>query len=300
MDVLDADAGRFFRSPHQVWKASSTASKGRPTTQNIRWRCRSQQCLVWDRRGGTSVLGTVFSVSLSGSETILHNFIGNADGENPSAGLEVVNGLLYGTTQKGGRDRHSCSGGGCGTVFKISRSGTEEILYRFRGYPDDGSNPNGYLTFWTANSMGRRKLMQVDTKEPYFESHRKPGAIDSLMLRSKADEELRFQPLRAKQLFGCGNALRLRRIAVADERRARRAGARSPQAPPRTTYKSLYSFGKRFWRAEPKAALVEVNGTLYGTTFAGGSTKCIGGYGIVFTITPTGKEKVLYRFRGGR
>ena len=42
-----------------------------------------------------------------------------------------------------------------------------------------------------------------------------------------------------------------------------------------------------------------MNGTLYGTTFAGGSTKCNGGCGIVFMITPSGKEAVVYRFRGG-
>ena len=104
--------------------------------------------------GGTSVLGTVFSVSLSGNETILHNFTGGSDGENPSAGLEVVNGLLYGTTQGVGNDRGSCSGGRCGTVFKISASGTEQVLHRFRGYPGDGNDPNGYLTILDGKLYG--------------------------------------------------------------------------------------------------------------------------------------------------
>ena len=73
-----------------------------------------------------------------------------------------------------------------------------------------------------------------------------------------------------------------------------------PQSLARPNYRTLYSFGKRFSGGRvPKSALLDVNGTLYGTTFAGGSTKCIGGCGIVFTITPSGKEKVLYRFRGG-
>jgi len=73
-----------------------------------------------------------------------------------------------------------------------------------------------------------------------------------------------------------------------------------PQAPASTSYKSLYSFGKRSSDGqEPKAALIDVNGTLYGTTFAGGSIACAGGCGIVFTITSSGKDTVLYRFGGG-
>ncbi|MFY9710872.1 MAG: choice-of-anchor tandem repeat GloVer-containing protein [Candidatus Cybelea sp.] len=92
--------------------------------------------------GGTSGLGTVFSVNLSGDETILHNFTGGADGANPS-GLVAVNGFLYGTTQGGG-ENVNCSG--CGTVFKMSTSGEEQVLYSFGGYPIDGSAPSANLS----------------------------------------------------------------------------------------------------------------------------------------------------------
>ena len=95
--------------------------------------------------GGTAGLGAIFFVTLSGGETILHNFTGGTDGANPSAGLEAVNGLLYGTTQGGGGRGTCYSEPGCGTVFGISTSGTEQVLYRFGGSPD-GNNPNGYLT----------------------------------------------------------------------------------------------------------------------------------------------------------
>lgn len=67
-----------------------------------------------------------------------------------------------------------------------------------------------------------------------------------------------------------------------------------------TGYTVLHSFGKRYSGGqEPKAALIDVNGTLYGTTFAGGSTACVGGCGVVFKITPFGKETTLYRFGSG-
>jgi uncharacterized repeat protein (TIGR03803 family) len=72
-----------------------------------------------------------------------------------------------------------------------------------------------------------------------------------------------------------------------------------PQSRANTGYTILYSFGKRYSGGlEPKAGLIDVKGLLYGTTFAGGSTACVGGCGVVFTITPSGKEKVLYRFGG--
>lgn len=52
----------------------------------------------------------------------------------------------------------------------------------------------------------------------------------------------------------------------------------------------------------PFGSLIELNGTLYGTTFGGGGSGC--GYGegcgTVFTVNPSsGKESVLYRFQGG-
>jgi uncharacterized repeat protein (TIGR03803 family) len=67
-----------------------------------------------------------------------------------------------------------------------------------------------------------------------------------------------------------------------------------PQAPASTTYKSLYSFGKGSDGQEPKAALIDVNGALYGTTYAGGTYSD----GTVFSMSTTGTEKVLYSFQG--
>jgi uncharacterized repeat protein (TIGR03803 family) len=64
--------------------------------------------------------GTVFSVNpSSGHETILYSFAGGRDGERPYAGLLAYNGILYGTTDRGG---HSCrEQTGCGTVFSVTR-----------------------------------------------------------------------------------------------------------------------------------------------------------------------------------
>src|SRR6202041_2811714 len=54
----------------------------------------------------------------------------------------------------------------------------------------------------------------------------------------------------------------------------------------------LHSFGESGDGANPHGDLLNVNGTLYGTTANGGAN----GEGTVFTITQSGKEAVLYSF----
>jgi uncharacterized repeat protein (TIGR03803 family) len=98
--------------------------------------------------GGAYGLGTVFKISTSGTETVLHSFRGGSDGSNPYAGLINVSGTLYGTTLRGGK-RSACRDGsynGCGTVFKITTSGAETVLYSFAG-GSDGRYPTAVLTY---------------------------------------------------------------------------------------------------------------------------------------------------------
>jgi uncharacterized repeat protein (TIGR03803 family) len=83
--------------------------------------------------GGAHGVGTVFSITPTGTETVLHSFSGGNDGASPEATLLNVNGTLYGTTYYGGASKD-------GTVFSITPSGHETVLYSFKGYPD-GSRP---------------------------------------------------------------------------------------------------------------------------------------------------------------
>lgn len=82
--------------------------------------------------------GTIFSVTLSGTEKVLHSFSGGGtDGANPNAGLINVGGTLYGTTSNGGST--ACYGSyyaSCGTVFSITPGGAEKVLHNFGGSPD--------------------------------------------------------------------------------------------------------------------------------------------------------------------
>jgi uncharacterized repeat protein (TIGR03803 family) len=84
--------------------------------------------------GGAYGFGTVFELSPSGTETILHSFNFNGtDGNYPYSGLVLdKKGNLYGTTTNGGTYA-------LGTVFKLASSGTETILWSF------GSGTDGHL-----------------------------------------------------------------------------------------------------------------------------------------------------------
>ncbi len=97
--------------------------------------------------GGVYNWGTVFMVDTSGNETVLHSFDGPAgDGGDVSAGLILDSaGMLYGTTQGGGIFDSRCLPDleiGCGTVFQITTSGDETVLYDFTGHYD-GNTPSG-------------------------------------------------------------------------------------------------------------------------------------------------------------
>ena len=77
--------------------------------------------------GGTDHFGTVFKITPSGVESVLHSFgTGNVhDGKYPNGGMVMdASGNLYGTTVFGGTANK-------GTVFKITPSGVESVLHSF-------------------------------------------------------------------------------------------------------------------------------------------------------------------------
>lgn len=90
----------------------------------------------------TGGCGTVFSITTSGQEKVLHSFDLGSGGWAPGQGaLLKLRGMLYGTTLLGGT---GCSGLGCGIVYALTTGGNETVLYRFAGKPD-GSYPGGLI-----------------------------------------------------------------------------------------------------------------------------------------------------------
>lgn len=92
--------------------------------------------------------GTVFEVTPDGTETVLHAFAAGADGENPVAALvRDSEGNLYGTTGQAGPE---C----CGTVFQLTSSGTENILFGFNFIDGTGPGPNRLVRAADGNIYG--------------------------------------------------------------------------------------------------------------------------------------------------
>lgn len=103
---------------------------------------------------GYTGCGTVFRMTPSGSqynEATMYSFQAGRDGALPgTAVIADSSGNLYGTTEFGGNTNSPCrtapiGGASCGTVFKITPSGTESVLYRFKGGKHDGSGPRAPL-----------------------------------------------------------------------------------------------------------------------------------------------------------
>ncbi|HEY6447385.1 MAG TPA: choice-of-anchor tandem repeat GloVer-containing protein [Acidobacteriaceae bacterium] len=98
---------------------------------------------------GASGCGTVFKVTTAGAETVVYRFANSPDGAHPAAGLVMdSDGNFYGTTAAGG---NVFEGTPLGTVFRVTATGEETVLYRFNGINDgDGQDPRSTL-IWGEN-----------------------------------------------------------------------------------------------------------------------------------------------------
>lgn len=127
-DGSDIEAGLTINKRQDV--AYGTAVLGGDTT------CYSLGC------------GTVFKLSASGKETVLHEFTGSADGSTPLGPVtQDAAGNLYGVTEFGG-DLIS----GYGTIYKVDSLGNESVLYSFTG-GSDGCFPAGGLLLDAAGNL---------------------------------------------------------------------------------------------------------------------------------------------------
>jgi uncharacterized repeat protein (TIGR03803 family) len=79
--------------------------------------------------------GTVFAITTSGTETVLHSFSGGADGALPYAASRKS---MARFTVRPPEARTS------GTVYSVTTSGKESVLHRFQGIPD-GADPQAAL-----------------------------------------------------------------------------------------------------------------------------------------------------------
>ncbi len=231
--------------------------------------------------------GTVFAITTSGAETVLHSFGGGEDGALPYAGLMNDNGVLYGTT-----------GGGAstgGTAFSITASGAETVLYNFKGSPD-GSDPHAGLidaggTLYGATVFGGRKHFGT-----IFEIA--PSGAETVLYSFLGTPGLDGKYPDASLLDVNGTLYDTTYKGGTVDR------GTVFKFTPSGGETVLHSFvGGATQGSYPRAGLVYFKGMFYGTTSGGGNAACRGcgknpGDGTVFAIAPSGKEKVIYKFKG--
>ena len=97
---------------------------------------------------GPFAYGQIYKISDEGVETILYNFQGSTDGGMPEGSLVLDGkGNLYGTTSSGGTSF-------AGTIFQVTASGVEKVIYNFTGQADGGNPATGLLRDSSGNLYG--------------------------------------------------------------------------------------------------------------------------------------------------
>jgi uncharacterized repeat protein (TIGR03803 family) len=235
--------------------------------------------------------GTVFKVDKSGSATVLYQFSGlNGDGAAPEGGLVLDSaGNLYGTTGYGGNTFFPA-----GTVFKVNPTGQETVLYAFDVSVGDGQAPASTLTLdkhgnlfgttsygpgfagsvFKIDSSGRYSVLynftgQGDGGNPYHSRLLLDAAGNLYGLANNGGN------LQCNSPTGCGVVFKL---------------------SPTGKLAVLHTFQGGQDGSQPLGDLVQDEaGNLYGVTNQGGAN----GNGVVFRLTKTGQETILYTFGRG-
>jgi uncharacterized repeat protein (TIGR03803 family) len=220
-------------------------------------------------------LGTVFSVTPQGTESIVHSFSGAPDGMVPAYGALIdVNDSMYGTTEEGGNTYESQ---GAGTVYVIAPNGTESVLYRFAGPPDDGLYPLYGLVY--ADGMFYGTTVRGGSKNLGTIFSLTPGGVETVMhvFRYGGHEdldgalpcglvEMRGFLYGTTQQGGANNGGTIFRISTTGQ------------------YSRLYDFaapGSSDGVTRPCGTLTVHNGILYGAASGGAN-----GDGVIYSFQP--------------
>lgn len=248
--------------------------------------------------GGAFGYGSVFKLAVTGQETLMHSFLGTrADGQSPAGGVvRDTGGNFYGL-----------SGGGVfkkGVVYKITPNRNESVLYNFGANYADGQYPSASLVSDTAGNLygvtsqggvhsagtvfelsavGMETVLHSFSGVPGDGANPAGGLIrDQAGNLSGSTFDGGSGGCTIGSGSGCGVVFRL--------------NAKGKEAV-------LYNFTEVPDGAGPLGALVRDSaGNMYGTTYYGGTGSCDDGNGIgcgvIFKVTSTGQESVLYNFTG--
>jgi uncharacterized repeat protein (TIGR03803 family) len=248
-------------------------------------------------------------------ERVLYSFKGGRDGSEPEPELIAVGDTLYGTTFEGGDP--SCpivfyGSVGCGTIFQIDTSGSDySVLYRFKT-ADSGTfptlgvidvNSTLYGTAFYSGGDGSKcgsyldgcgTLYKIDpTGKKFKVLHDFAGGDDGGGPYANLVDAGNGTLYGATNFGGAGCASGGCGTVYAFDLNSRAESI-------------VYPFKGGTDGSDP-IGVTESKGFVYGVTLIGGSSAICSagsysiGCGTVFKIDPgSGKESVLYRFKGGK
>ncbi|MFY9665923.1 MAG: choice-of-anchor tandem repeat GloVer-containing protein [Candidatus Cybelea sp.] len=193
-----------------------------------------------------------------------------------------VNGTLYGTTIAGGSFDN-------GTVYSITTTGTEKVLYSFGNSPD-GARPSGDLIDVSGSLYG---TTTAGGNVGCASGAMGCGIVYSVTTAGEEKVLYRFGPGNIGGFNPSGGLIEVNGTLYGTT-----SGGGSTFSygfGPGTVYSisltghktKLHNFARGSDGAFPSGAMIDVQGVLYGTTAYGGSSKCAGsGCGTVFALTP--------------
>jgi uncharacterized repeat protein (TIGR03803 family) len=228
--------------------------------------------------------GVVFMLDTTGKESVLHAFMQGADGEFFFAGLvRDTAGNFYGTTT-------GSVGGNNGRYSRLAKASKETVLYSFAGRTTDGCGPYGALFRDKSDNLygitdacgtsGNGIVYKVNRSGKETVLHNFAGSPNDGA--SPSFTSLIVDPK--------GNLYGVTQLGGASGNGA------VYKLSPHGKLTLLHSFaGGKDGCDLSGAPLMDKLGNLYGTAVACGGLNM----GIVWRLSPAGKETVLYNFKGG-
>ena len=237
--------------------------------------------------GGANGYGSVFKVTLSGTESILYSFKGGTTDGDPRYGgsslIQASSGNFYGVTYQGGASSD-------GIVFELTPGGSETVLYSFKGGTTDGSHPSdNVIQASDGNFYGTTSAGGANGDGVVFKIT--PSGNESVLYAFKGGTTDGAAPYGGLIQATDGNL-----YGMTLQGGTSNAGV-AFKITPSGTESVLYAFkGGTTDGGAPYVNLIQASdGNFYGMTSSDGAS----GDGVIFKITPSGSETVLYSFLGG-
>jgi uncharacterized repeat protein (TIGR03803 family) len=232
--------------------------------------------------GGDYNRGVIFKVTRTGVESVVHSFNpATGDGGEPSGLILGSDGNFYGTTIAGGTND-------AGTVFKLTPDGTESVVYSFKGYPSDSAYAaSGLFQASSGNFYGTSEFGGPENKGTVFEVS--PSGIETVLYS--------FGSVANDPAFGYSS------LVESDDGNfygvSYLGGTSNEGAVFKITPEGILTLAHSFTGGPSdgmflyqRGLLKGKDGNFYGVAGSGGPK----GGGIVYKLTPAGKETIVYAF----